>query len=99
MPSSWGISGGVSISTIDVPALTAKVNGSGNAGEIQITSNQMDVIAEGFDEFEFTLIDTHTSGPGNAGNVTIETGDLTVFGDPFFAFVALSKIIFILTPF
>lgn len=72
----------VSISTVDVPALTARSTGSGNAGAIHITSGAMDITATAVDSFLYSVIDTHTSGSGNAGNVRINTGDLTVRGDP-----------------
>ncbi|HSB43915.1 MAG TPA: filamentous hemagglutinin N-terminal domain-containing protein, partial [Nitrospira sp.] len=74
----------VSVSNTDVPALTARTTGAGNAGEITISSNSMDVTST-FNEatFFFPVIDTHTSGSGNAGNVSINTGNLTVTGDPF----------------
>lgn len=75
----------VSISTTDVPALTARTTGTGNAGEITIASGNMDVTATTLDNFLFPIIDTHTTGPGKAGNVTIitTTGGLALTGDPF----------------
>jgi filamentous hemagglutinin family protein len=73
----------VSISTIDVPALTARTTGTGNAGEIAISSGSIDVTATTVDSFSFSAIDTHTSSSGNAGSVDINTGDLAVAGDPF----------------
>jgi filamentous hemagglutinin family protein len=77
------VEGNLSISNTDVPALTARTTGTGNAGEIMIVSSSMDVTST-FNEatFFFPTIDTHTAGSGNAGNVTINTGDLTVIGDP-----------------
>jgi len=77
------VTGNVSISHTDVPALTARTTGTGNAGEIKISSNSLDVTSI-FSEatFFFPTIDTHTSGAGNAGNVSINTGNLTVTGDP-----------------
>ncbi|MEK7349709.1 MAG: filamentous hemagglutinin N-terminal domain-containing protein, partial [Nitrospirota bacterium] len=79
------VTGNMSVTALDVPALTARTTGSGNAGKIRISSGTMDVTATTFDNFLFSVIDTHTSGPGNAGNVTIETtsGGLAITGDPF----------------
>jgi filamentous hemagglutinin family protein len=76
------IPGNVSISNTDIPALTARTTGAGNAGEIKITSGSMDVTSTLNQGFFFSAIDTHTSGSGNAGNVNISTGTLTVTGDP-----------------
>ena len=79
------VTGNMSVTALDVPALTARTSGSGNAGNIRISSGTMNVTATTFDNFLFPVIDTHTSGPGNAGNVTIETtaGGLALTGDPF----------------
>ena len=83
------VTGNMSVTALDVPALTARTTGSGNAGEIRISSGSMDVTATTLNNFLFSVIDTHTSGPapgpGNAGNVTIETttGGLALTGDPF----------------
>ncbi len=68
--------GNVSISTTDVPALTARTSGTGNAGEVRISSSSMDMTGTAIDSFLFSVIDTHTSGSGKAGNVNIDTGDL-----------------------
>ena len=68
--------GNVSISTTDVPALTAMTTGAGNAGEVKITSGSLDMTGTANNSFLFPVIDTHTSGSGRAGNVTIDTGDL-----------------------
>jgi filamentous hemagglutinin family protein len=68
--------GNVSISTTDVPALTAMTTGAGNAGEVKITSGSLDITGTAINSFLFSVIDTHTSGSGKAGNVTIDTGDL-----------------------
>jgi filamentous hemagglutinin family protein len=77
------VTGNVSISNVDVPALTARTTGSGNAGEIRISSGSTDVTSTtGENPFFFSAIDIHTSGSGNAGNVTINTGSLNVTGDP-----------------
>ena len=63
------------------PAITAKTSGSGNAGEIQIASDNM--IVDASTAPFLTVIDTVTSGSGQAGNVNIATGDLQVTTDPF----------------
>ncbi|BFU96581.1 MAG: protein of unknown function [Nitrospira sp.] len=68
--------GNVSISTTDVPALTAMTTGTGNAGEVKITSGSTDITGTAINSFLFSVIDTHTSGSGRAGNVAIDTGDL-----------------------
>ncbi|MEK7764202.1 MAG: filamentous hemagglutinin N-terminal domain-containing protein [Nitrospirota bacterium] len=65
------VTGDVSISTVDVPALTARTTGSGNAGEIRISSQNLDVSATALDNFIVSAIDTHTSGSGKAGDVRI----------------------------
>lgn len=70
------VTGNVSISTVDVPALTARTTGTGNAGEVRISSGSMDMTGTAIDSFLFSVIDTHTSGSGKAGNVNIDTGDL-----------------------
>ena len=72
--------GNVSISTVDVPALTARTTDAGNAGEVRISSGSTDLTGTAIDSFIFSVIDTHTSGSGKAGNVSIATGDLTVTG-------------------
>lgn len=78
------LTGDLSISTTAVHALTARTTGSGNAGDVRISSQNMDVKATGFGDFTpFSVIDTHTSGSGKAGAVSITTpGDLKVTGDP-----------------
>jgi filamentous hemagglutinin family protein len=68
--------GNVSISTTDVPALTARTTGTGNSGEVKISSGTMDMTGTAINSFLFSVIDTHTSGSGKAGNVSIDTGDL-----------------------
>ena len=45
----------VSVSTVDVPALTARTTGTGNAGSIQISSGSMDVTATTGESFLFSL--------------------------------------------
>lgn len=72
----------IAISTVDGPALSARTSGSGDAGEVRVSSGTIDVTATGADSFLFTIIDTHTSGAGKAGNVTISADNLSVAGDP-----------------
>ncbi|BFU96557.1 MAG: protein of unknown function [Nitrospira sp.] len=67
--------GDVSVSTVDVPALTARTTGSGDAGEIRITSQNLNVAGSAVDNFVVPVIDTHTSGAGKAGDVTITATD------------------------
>ncbi len=75
------ITNNISVSTVDVPALTATTAGSGNAGAIHITSDTMNVTSKTVDSLTYAAIDTHTSGSGKAGRVMITTGNLTVSGD------------------
>jgi len=78
------LTGDLLISTAAVPALTARTTGSGDAGEIRISSQNMDVTATGFGDFTpFSVIDTHASASGKAGNVNMTaTNNLTMTGDP-----------------
>ena len=76
------VTGDLSISTVDVPALTASTTGAGDAGEIRVSSGSMGVNATAVESVLYSVIDTHTSGPGKAGDVSIVTGDLTVIGEP-----------------
>jgi filamentous hemagglutinin family protein len=75
------LTGDLSISTDLNPAITAKAAGSGDAGEVRITSANTVVTAPTQDML--MVIDSHTSDSGRGGNVTLTTGDLTVTGDPF----------------
>ncbi|MCE3224749.1 MAG: uncharacterized protein K0S58_2929, partial [Nitrospira sp.] len=70
----------LSISTDLSPTITARTTGSGDAGEIQIASENVQVTAASEDIM--SIIDSHSSGSGKGGNVSITTGDLTVAGDP-----------------
>jgi filamentous hemagglutinin family protein len=74
------VTGDVMISNSTVPVLTARTTGTGDAGEIRITSGSTNITVASEDIL--TVIDTHTSGTGKAGNVSIATGDLQVSGDP-----------------
>jgi filamentous hemagglutinin family protein len=73
--------GNVSISNVDVPALTARTTGSGDAGEIQISSNSMQATGSFLNDFIQSVIDTKTSGSGKGGSVNITTGDFQMTGD------------------
>ncbi len=85
--------GDISIATVDVPALTARTSGTGNAGEVQVSSGgNIDFSITAFFQFLIAMIDTQTSGPGNAGDVTLAsvenlnvTGDLTLLPFTFLA--------------
>nr|MBA3968070.1 hypothetical protein [Nitrospirales bacterium] len=52
------------------PAITARTTGSGNAGEVQLSSENLTATSSSLD-FYFALIDTHTSGSGTAGKVQV----------------------------
>ncbi|MDF0644556.1 MAG: filamentous hemagglutinin N-terminal domain-containing protein [Nitrospira sp.] len=73
------MTGDVTISdTRAVTAISATTSGTGNAGEVQITSANMRATSTDPDLTLFALIDTHSTGDGRAGNVNITTGNLTV---------------------
>ncbi len=81
------VTGDMSISdTRGVPAITARTTGLGDAGEVHITSANLEATSTVRSLFSptdthFAIIDTHTSGSGKAGNVTIETtGNLNATG-------------------
>jgi len=57
------------------PALTSRTSGTGNAGAINIQSQNLDAITSSSDSL-VALIDTHTSGTGMAGSVAINAGNL-----------------------
>jgi filamentous hemagglutinin family protein len=77
------VTGGMSISdTRGVPSITARTSGSGNAGEVRISSGNLQATSS-FASIDPTtdppvMIDTRTSGEGRAGNVSITTGNLEV---------------------
>jgi len=73
-----------SITAVNVTALTARTTGTGNAGEIRVSSGgDMNLSGAGLFRTQFAMIDTHTSGPGNGGDVSLSSqGDMTVTGDP-----------------
>jgi filamentous hemagglutinin family protein len=77
----------VSLSHADLPVLAARTSGTGNAGDILVTSGSLDATFSSSAGRETSgsesLIDSHTMGSGDAGNVTITTGPLTMNGDPF----------------
>jgi len=72
--------GDMSISdTRGVPAITARATGTGDAGEVGISSANLNATSTA--DSLFALIDTHTSGRGKGGDVSIAaTGNLTVTG-------------------
>src|SRR2546428_9912100 len=78
IPIDINVTGDMSISSDTVPALMAKTTGSGDAGEIRISSANLTATSRTFDIL--TMIDSHTSGTGKAGNVSITTGNLQVTG-------------------
>ncbi len=61
------------------PAIASTTLGAGDAGEVRISSGNLNASSTFLESF--ALVDTHTSGAGRAGNVIITTGDLTV-GNP-----------------
>ena len=79
------VTGVVSLSNTNLPALTAKTSGAGNAGDIVISSGSLDATF-GKDPFadasHVSLIDSHTMGSGHGGNVTITTGALLATNSP-----------------
>ncbi len=75
------VTGEVSLSNTDLPALTARTSGAGNAGDIVISSGSLNATYghdEFADSFHVSLIDSDTTGSGHGGNVTITTGPLSV---------------------
>ncbi|HBP87427.1 MAG TPA: filamentous hemagglutinin N-terminal domain-containing protein [Nitrospirales bacterium] len=56
------------------PMITARTTGSGNAGAVDITSENLNATSNSLEQF-FALIDTHTSGSGTGGDVNIATRD------------------------
>ncbi len=80
------VTGNVSLTTVDGPALTARTSGAGHAGEIKLSSggamNISGMLGGKLPFPVFSIIDTHTSGSGNAGNVNLASqGGMTVTGD------------------
>ena len=75
------VTGAVSLSRTNLPALTARTLGAGNAGDILINSGSL-TSTFSLTEFGSSLIDTHSMGAGHGGNVTISTGPLSMIGDP-----------------
>ncbi|MCM3900550.1 MAG: filamentous hemagglutinin N-terminal domain-containing protein [Pyrinomonadaceae bacterium] len=74
------VTGIVSLSNTNLPALTAKTSGAGDAGDIVISSGSLNATfgKDPFtDPFHVSLIDSDTTGSGHGGNVTITTGALS----------------------
>ena len=67
--------GDLTMSNMNIPALTARTAGSGDSGAIRIASKNFTAEAISTDS-SFALIDTHTSGSGQAGKVMINTETL-----------------------
>ncbi len=74
------VTGDMSITdTRGVPAITARTSGSGDAGEIRISSGNLTASSNTSDPAVnlVTLIDSHTTGTGNSGNINVTTGNLS----------------------
>lgn len=88
------VTGDLSITdTRGIPAITARTTGTGNAGEIQMTSGNL-MATSSFVDPSFlptTLIDSHTSGDGRGGDVHIITGNFTVRGPDTNSFVVIDS--------
>ncbi len=69
------LTGDLSISSDQAPAITSRATDAGNAGEIRLTGSRLNV-SFGFAEF-IALIDSHTAGTGNAGAITLAADELT----------------------
>jgi large exoprotein involved in heme utilization and adhesion len=68
------VTGDMSLANELSPALTARTDGTGDAGTINIQSGNLEAITSSSESL-IALIDTHTSGTGTAGNVAIDTGN------------------------
>jgi len=77
------VTGDMSLANDLAPALTARTDGTGNAGAINIQSGNLAAVTSSSDIL-IALIDTHTSGTGTAGNVAITTGNLHATNGAFF---------------
>lgn len=64
--------------TRGTPAITARATGSGDAGEVKITSANLVANSTAAVTEPFALVDSHTAGIGNAGSISIQVGDLEV---------------------
>ena len=71
----------LSIETDLDPAILARTTGSGDAGDIQIASQNMGVLTPEGSSFEGPVIASVTSGTGQGGDIHITTGNLEVIGD------------------
>ena len=70
------VTGNLSISSDQAPALTARATDAGNAGEIRLAASKIDA-SFGFGDGGIALIDSHTSGSGNGEHVTLAADELT----------------------
>jgi filamentous hemagglutinin family protein len=71
------VSGDLSlVDTTGVTSISAQTSGSGNAGEVNISSANTTATSSTFGFPGVVMIDTHTSGSGKGGNVSITTGNL-----------------------
>jgi hypothetical protein len=67
--------------TRGVPAISARATGTGDAGEVRISSANLNATSTADSLSPFALIDTHTSGRLNGGDVSITTlGNLSAAG-------------------
>lgn len=77
------VTGDLSITdTRGVPAITARTTGTGDAGAIQVTTENLTATSSFVDPSSLptAVIDSHTSGDGRSGDVHITTGNLAVSG-------------------
>jgi|LNFM01.1.fsa_nt_gb filamentous hemagglutinin family protein len=64
--------------TRGVSSISAQTSGTGDAGEVRISSSNLAANSTSSGVPSVVMIDTHTSGEGRAGNVTIATDNLDV---------------------
>jgi large exoprotein involved in heme utilization and adhesion len=86
------VTGNLSLAdTRGVPAMTARTIGTGDSGEIRLTSGNLVATSSFVDPFFLptSLVDSHTSGDGRGGDVHIATSNLAVSGTttPVFFFI------------
>ena len=75
------LSGDLSIETDLNPAILARSTGAGDAGDIHIVSQNMDVLTTEGSFFFGPVLGTVTSGTGQGGDIHITTGNLQAIGD------------------